>query len=589
MIVGIDLGTTNSLIATYRNSQVELIPNQFGEYLTPSVVSIEKDGRAVVGKMAKEQLISASENSIAVFKRYMGSDQTFRVGEQAYTPEELSALVLQSLLRDAASYLEEEITEAVISVPAYFDSNQRAATKKAGELAGIKTEVLINEPSAAALANRRAGVDEAFMVIDFGGGTLDVSIVECFHNVINVCAVCGDNHLGGVDFDQLIAEYLCEQMQVAMESLTEQEQAQLVAKAEVLKLRLQVSETTEMSLLFRDQQHQLQLSNDWLAEKASYLFERVRQVIAKAVNDSYLDVEEISKCILVGGTTKMPVLQRYLQKILPVELAISQHSDQIVAEGLGIYTGIRMRCNETKQIVLTDICPYSLGLSIAGAKEDSKAIMSVIIPRNTALPVTKREEYCTTKLGQTSLTTAILQGEAYYAENNLQLGKIHVTVPFNPKAHEVMEVAYTYDINATLVVETKVLATGESHHYLLKDQELVEDDASVAETQAQIQQKAMILASYNSLDVLKARELRMFEESIEPVRSLLGKMMLETERLTQVTSLLRVNQVVNQHFKLLNQIEYGKAQYHFFKADTVENKIIDLEEKLHGNLGNPEH
>ena len=300
-IIGIDLGTTNSLVCAYKDGAARLIPNVFGKTLTPSVVSVAEDGSIYVGAVAKERLVTHPEATAASFKRYMGTDKVFELAGSRFRPQELSSFILRQLKEDAERFLGEEVTEAVVSVPAYFNDNQRYATKEAGELAGIKVERLINEPSAAALtASRLSGREEgSFLIFDFGGGTLDVSIVDYFDNVIEIIAVSGDNHLGGIDFDEKIARYFCEKHQIDYEGLASGERASLLQYAEQCKRDL--SSLKEVTHTFElNGEKKMTLDNVLLAKLGQDLFDRMALAITHALNDSDRTIKDVDEIILVG-------------------------------------------------------------------------------------------------------------------------------------------------------------------------------------------------------------------------------------------------------------------------------------------------
>ena len=363
-VVGIDLGTTNSLVAVYRNGKSELIPNEFGEYLTPSVVHINKDKEVIVGKSAKELLIVDPDNTVSVFKRSMGLKKNYSLRGGKYLPEELSAFVIKKLVEDARRELKEDIEEVIISVPAYFDDVRRKATKRAGEIAGVKVERLINEPSAAALACRMEEEedDSIYMVFDFGGGTLDVSIVECFDNVISVNAVSGDNHLGGSDFDDVIAKYICKELGKEYKKLSKQDQSIVLRKAEQLKKKLSTDREAEISLDLDAVKGCVSLTQEKLVEISAKIFSRMKKPIRQVLNDCEFRLEDISKIVLVGGSSKMTVVSMYLYYLLQKDLFTSGDSDETVALGLGYYAGMKARNEDIRDLVMTDICPFSLGV-----------------------------------------------------------------------------------------------------------------------------------------------------------------------------------------------------------------------------------
>lgn len=459
-IIGIDLGTTNSLVSCFKDNKVILIPNQFGSFLTPSVVAVDGD-ITYVGKIAKARLVTHPESTFASFKRYMGSTHTFQVKRKTYTPEMLSALVLANLKQDAQRFLGEEITEAVISVPAYFNDDQRKATKVAAEMAGLVVERVINEPSAAALAARTLHDknDCVMLVVDLGGGTLDVSLVECFENIVSVLAVSGDNHLGGDDFDMCIAREFAKQNNIDFDKLDGDSKSVLMKAAENCKISLSSEENAVMSLNTPVIQGEMSISRGQLVKICAELFNRIKKTIWKVLGDNKIGIGEISDVVLVGGGSKVTVVSQFVSHIMSCKPIYLGEPDEIVANGVGIYAGIKSRDNDIKQVLLTDICPFSLGVGVQNPDKVSDDLFSVIIERNTVLPVSMFGNYRPAHPSQKSVALKIYQGEHMKAGNNLLLGELQVRVPQGPDNN--IKVRFTYDINGILEVEATPSATGE--------------------------------------------------------------------------------------------------------------------------------
>ena len=364
-VIGIDLGTTNSLGA-YWKGRVYLIPMEDGNFLLPSVVGYVEEEGFLAGTAAKERLISYPEDTAASFKRFMGTAKTYRLGGRAYTPMELSAIVLGQIKRNAEFFLKEEIEEAVISVPAYFNDKQRSDTKKAAQIAGLKAVRLINEPSAAALAYRMeyGEEDRTLLVFDFGGGTLDLSYVECFDNVVEITAVAGDNHLGGDDIDQAILEYFCRENGFRAEELTREEQANLRKISEKAKCALADKEEVAMELETGGRICRALLNEDLLFEICVPLFGKIKQLFLHILEDAGSRVSEIDDLIMVGGSSKLGVVKRFLRELLGKEPIVMGETDRVVAWGVGVYAGIRQRREEIKDLLLTDVCPFTLGIAV---------------------------------------------------------------------------------------------------------------------------------------------------------------------------------------------------------------------------------
>ena len=387
----------------------------------------------------------------------MGTAHDFRLGNHIFKAAQLSSLILKQLKLDAEAYLGEPVEEAVISVPAYFNDEQRFATKQAGQLAGLKVERLVNEPSAAALAcrNQTGEDDSQFLVIDFGGGTLDVSVVECFEQIIEIQAVAGDNHLGGNDFDMLIAEYFCGQHGLDYESMTMSEQNLLLKKAEQCKRELTASQAAMMNYLYRENELGLFLTTADLVRICAPLFKRLEKVVFHALSNAGKTVEDIDQIVLVGGTCKMPAVQQYIGHFLHREPFLAGQPDEIIALGAGIYGGIKERRSDIKDIILTDICPFTLGIGIIDRNNGRDHIMSPIIERNSPLPTSKSGFYVTTRDLQTDIGILVFQGESMHCSENLFLGELNLTVPPAPNGQEGVVVRFTYDINGILDVEAE--------------------------------------------------------------------------------------------------------------------------------------
>jgi len=464
-IIGIDLGTTNSLVTTYRKGHQVLIPNRHGDLMTPSVVGLDEKEQLIVGKIAKERLVSAPELTTSLFKRNMGTAKKVSLGTKVFTPEELSSFVLRQLIADAESFLGEPVEEAIISVPAYFTAKQRAATKRAGQLAGVKVERLINEPSAAALSCREEGLDETFIVFDFGGGTLDVSIVETFDNIINICAISGNNFLGGRDFDNVIAQALVEENDSPENQLSKQDYEILMRVAEKAKIELGKKREVTISTMVGNQKIQMKLTNEKLAELAKGILAKLRKPIQQVMQDTDFTANDIDKCILVGGSCHMPVVQNYLTNLLSIPVINSGNIDETVAHGLATYVGIKQRASGVKDLLLTDICPYTLSNSVNNQNDPSKPLAFPMIARNSMLPISVTKHFYTIEPGQTVVSFDICQGEELYAADNDLLGNLRIEVPKNLLDHEECQLTFTYDINAILVV--KVVVTSTKKEYVL--------------------------------------------------------------------------------------------------------------------------
>ena len=478
-IIGIDLGTTNSLAACWRNGRAELIPNALGEFLTPSVVSLDQDGSVLVGKAARERLISCPERTAACFKREMGTARRYDLGGRTFTPEELSSFVLRQLRADAEAFLGEAVTEAVVSVPAYFAEAQRSATKRAGALAGLTVERLVNEPSAAAVAAHigDGDADKVCLVFDFGGGTLDVSLVERFENVISVTAVSGDNRLGGRDFDMAIVLGFCQDCGLDFASLSRQQRELLLRQAESCKVAL----TTQKSVLMlyaggEDGTVSAELTNEWLIRKSAALFKRLTAPVRRVLLDSGTPPGAVDELVMVGGSSRMPSVRGYVAQALGKDPASGAQPDTAIALGAGICAGMKARAEGLRELVLTDVCPFTLGIDVQNHADYSQPLMSPIIERNSVLPSSKVQTYCTSRDNQTLLTVNVYQGENRYAKDNTLLGSVQIRVPAAPQGEQTIGVRFTYDINGILEVDVAAKA-GQTAHLLLKSGDISQTEA----------------------------------------------------------------------------------------------------------------
>ena len=462
-IIGIDLGTTNSLGAVYRNHKVELIPNRFGSFLTPSVVSVTEDGTVLVGEVAKERLVTHPESTAASFKKDMGTEQKYILGNKTFLPEELSSFIIRSIVEDAKTYLKEEIEEVIVSVPAYFHDRQRVATKRAGALAGVTVNRIINEPSAAAMASYvDTSKEQLFLIFDFGGGTLDVSLVECFDTMVEIISVAGDNRLGGDDFHQIMAESFLKEHGLIKSKVSGKTYAILLRQAEICKRKLTEEESAKMTLNLDGKTYQSEYTNQRLLDESAGILSKIKGVLSRAMRDGEVSLSDLNAVVMVGGSSKMPLIQSYLEHVFKNIPVVVSNSDLMIAQGLGLICAVKERNEEIKDYVLTDICPFTLGTNIVNHADPNHPYMSPIIERNTVLPCSKIKRFYTASDNQTTLRFEILQGEHPYAEDNLKLSELSVTVPKKKRGEESADVRFTYDINGILIVDVKVLSTGQT-------------------------------------------------------------------------------------------------------------------------------
>ena len=535
-IIGIDLGTTNSLAAYWKDGETRLIPNALGSFLTPSVVSVDDHGTVYVGEVARERLISHPDQTVSVFKRSMGTDRTWKLGGKWYRPEELSALVLRKLKEDTEAFLGEPVEEAVISVPAYFGDMARRATRDAGRLAGLKVERVVNEPSAAALAvQHMKRQDEAKMLIyDLGGGTLDVSLVHCFENIVEITAVSGDTHLGGSDFDRLIAEKFCSENH--MQPLGAQPKAfqqAILRAAESAKKRLSQFDSAAMAVQMPDFSGAMEITQKDLISLSGGLLKRMAEPVNTVLRDGDISASQLTQLVLVGGSTKMPLVQQYLRYILRGVPIVTADPDYMVALGAGIYAGIKERDETVKDMIMTDICPFSLGTNVLNQGDNTNAFMSVIIPRNSPLPISRTQSYTNAIDGQRMSNIGIFQGEDMYVKNNTRLGSVLITYPPAKKGELEILVRFTYDINGLLVVNVSVPSTGEEKELVfVNGREVSNTDAETRRRVEELKKLQLGVRDQEAEELLLARARRVFAQAKGPARELLRSAvtMFETTR-----------------------------------------------------------
>lgn len=554
-ILGVDLGTTNSLAVVYKEGKPVLIPNAYGEYVTPSAVSI-LDGKIVVGKLAKERLITHPECSASLFKRNMGSDVTYTLDKKEYDSATLSSFIVKQLIEDAQNYLHEEISEVVISVPAYFNARQRQDTKRIGELLNVKVERLINEPSAAAIACHMDDEYETFVVFDFGGGTLDVSVVDCFENVISINAISGNNHLGGTDFDRAMAEYFCLKNGLNYNVLDLSFQQSIIRACEQAKIKLSTQSVVEVSLVHLNKNYNCIFDENVLFNITHSLLESCKNVIGKAVKDSGFSASELDSLILVGGSSQMPVLQHYLSAALNIPVLKEEHMDSLVALGLGKYIGIKQRDENIKDVVVTDICPFSLSTSTYNEQNPDLELSTVLIPKNSVLPTSKKMTLRTVHKGQTKVNISVFQGQAMYAKENLFLGQAFIHVPRNMRDYESFDLIYSYDINSMLYVEAIVHSTKEHYIFRVSNGDVLEKvDASIRLDS--IKEVSLALYQNNEVDALLARIERIYQEVDEETQDYLMRLHADftKDMQTLINNIQKRKRLINQVSSILDQIE----------------------------------
>ncbi len=460
-VIGIDLGTTNSCVAVMEGGEAVVIPNAEGNRTTPSVVGFKKDGERVVGETAKRQAITNPDRTVSSIKRHMGSTHKETIEDKTYSAPEISAIILQKLKADAEAYLGQAVTQAVITVPAYFNDSQRQATKDAGNIAGLEVLRIVNEPTAAALAyGFEKQEDQTILVFDLGGGTFDVSILELGDGFFEVKATSGDNHLGGDDFDQVVMEWLSGEFKKehGIDLLKDKSAVQrLKDAAEKAKKELSGVVSTTISLPFITvvdgvpQHLELNLSRSKFDELTANLVERTMAPTRQALSDSGLTASDIDKVVLVGGSTRIPAVQEAIKKLTGKEPHKGVNPDEVVALGAAVQAGVLT--GEVKDVVLLDVTPLSLGIETAGG------VLTKMIDRNTTIPTSKSQVFSTYADMQTQVEIHVLQGERAMAKDNKTLGRFALSeIPPAPRG--VPQIEVTFDIDANGIVNVSALDKG---------------------------------------------------------------------------------------------------------------------------------
>ena len=523
MIIGIDLGTTNSLCAYYSDEGAKIIPNRLGKPLTPSVVSVDEQGMVSVGETAQEYALLHPDRAADVFKRFMGTDKKYTLGDHTYNAEELSAFVLRALKEDAETYLKEEVTEAVISVPAYFDDKRRKATKRAGELAGLKVERIISEPTAAAIAYGlyEKRTNTRFLVFDLGGGTFDVSILELFENILEVRAVAGDNYLGGEDFTDLLVNEFLQKNEISPDALTLRELGRLHKAAENAKRAFTDEDEVSIVFPYQDEDKEFHISLKDYEALCEPLLEKIRKPVQRSLSDAHIKLSDIDEVVLVGGATKLSTVHNFIVKLFRKFPDTSINPDEAVALGAAIQAAMKERNEAVKEVILTDVCSFTLGTETSVERANGMYEAGHFVPvidRNTVIPASRTERVYTLHDNQDSIRVNVLQGESRFAQNNLLLGSMTVRVPKNTAGEEAVDITYTYDINSLLEVQVKVISTGEVKKQIIKGKS---NEMSEEEVQQRMEELSYLKVhprdqEENRLLLLKGE--RLYEESTGDTR-----------------------------------------------------------------------
>ncbi|MDQ4086982.1 MAG: molecular chaperone HscC [Pseudomonadota bacterium] len=561
MILGIDLGTTNSAAALWRDGEAQLVPNSLGDVLTPSAVGIADDGAVLVGMAARERQPTHPTLTATAFKRLMGSQQQVQLGRRRFSAEELSALVLRSLKADAEAWLGEPVESAVITVPAYFNDRQRKATRRAGEMAGLKVERLINEPTAAALAY---GVHERedrqpFLVFDLGGGTFDVSIVEIFEGVIEVRASAGDNRLGGEDFNDILVELVLRHLPAAMQDASNSRLREILrAAAERTRRGLTTADQATCSFVWEGQAFDVKVTAAEFEQAADPLIARMREPVLRSLRDSGIVSEALSEIILVGGATRMPIVRRAVTRMFGRFPGVAVDPDQAVALGAAVQAGLKARDAALDEIRLTDVSPFTLGVETAEYDAHGRlhnGLFAPIIERNTVIPASRVHTFSTLQDNQRLVEFGIYQGEARHVSANVKLGQIKVPVPARPAGTVAIDCRFSYDASGLLEVDVTVPETGVSRQLVLCDHADAPDAAEIARRREALAALKIHPRDEAANAAVLARASRCYESFLGERREMIGQIILVFDAVLQRQDPREIEEARRQVEERLNALE----------------------------------
>ena len=534
MIVGIDLGTTNSAVGYYADDGPRLIPNSLGDLLTPSAVSVDAGGEVLVGLAARDRQATRPRDTATVFKRLMGTGKETVLNGIRFAPEDLSALVLGSLKRDAEAHLGEAVTGAVVTVPAYFNDRQRKATRRAGELAGVPVERLINEPTAAALSYGIVDRSdrEPFLIFDLGGGTFDVSIVEIFEGIIEVRASAGDNRLGGEDFNEVMMTLARGKLGLPHPDNKPGLRELMRDAAERARRGLSDADAAEFGLVWDGAEHRTEITTADFEAAAAPLIERLRDPVLRAMRDGNIRADAVSEIVLVGGATRMPLVRRTVTRMFGRFPSTAVHPDHAVALGAAVQAGLKSKAADLAEVRLTDVCPFTLGVDVMERDRfgrEHSGIFSPIIERNTVLPTSRVHRFATASNNQKLVAFGIFQGESRQVSANVKLGQVELPVPPRPAGEVAVDCRFTYDVSGLLEVDISIPLTGEARQLVIADEADATTEEDLAARRAALAALKIHPRDQDANKALLARAERAYENFVGDRRELIGRLIQHWE------------------------------------------------------------
>lgn len=556
MILGIDLGTSNSLIAFCRDRSIQLIPNKFGNFLTPSVVGVDDNGDILIGDIAKERLISHPEMTASVFKRFIGTEKVFHLGKNDFSSIELSSLILKSLKEDATAYLNQEFTDVVISVPAYFNNIQREATINAAELAGLNVRNLISEPTAAALAyGFHEKKDQSLLVVDLGGGTYDISLLEMFDGIIQVEAISGDSSFGGEDFTQTIIKDFLQKIAIPISQLSSEEYALIYKKAEQLKVQLSFNKETTFSVTIKDKLYEYRLSQKEYSLLCDKLLKKMRLPVMRVLNDAKMTIDDIDQIILIGGATKSTIVRDFVSKLFKKIPYTQINPDEAVALGAGIQATLKQDKSSSDELIMTDVCAHTLGVDSITQTQNGyiDGIFSPIIERNTSIPASKVRTFYTIVDNQKQVTFSIYQGEQPMVKENLKIGELTIELPPS-RANTPIDCRFSYDTNGLLEV-TVSDETGNMKQLIIDNSGKLLTEKQVSESINKMNALKIHPKDKSENRLLLAKLERLYIESIGNNREFIQSLLFEFKQILDTQDLVKINRYCTKLSETIENLE----------------------------------